>query len=43
MIGIESRSTFGTQFRSMVPSDKTCHLPFFGATSFFVFIDSRNR
>jgi hypothetical protein len=43
VIGIESKSTFGIESRSIVPGGRTCHLPFFGAASFFVFIDSRNR
>ncbi len=43
VIGIESRSTFGTQSRSTMPGGKTCHFPFFGAASFLAFIDSRNR
>jgi hypothetical protein len=43
VIGIEFRSTFGTQNWSTVPGGKTCHLPFFGAASFLAFIDSRNR
>jgi hypothetical protein len=42
VIGIQSKTTFGIQFKT-TEAEERGHLLFLGSLSFFAFIDSRKR